>query len=121
MRNFPRGSCGDASVLLARYLTDHGEPGFCYFCGDRRKPEGDYGSHGWLQREELIVDITADQFDEIDQRVIVTDRSAWHEALHGRADQLADYRYRFQGEPRRMSKFDRAYRRILAVSERRNS
>lgn len=117
MHSFPRGCCGDASILLARYLADHGEPGFLYVCGERRKQEGGYGSHGWLQRDRLIVDITADQFGEIDQHVIVTDRSAWHDALHCSRHHLADYRDRLRGDPRDLAQFDRTYTRILAAGK----
>lgn len=38
----------------------------------------DGNSHAWLRREDLIVDITADQFPDQHQPVIVERRSRWH-------------------------------------------
>ena len=54
---FPRGSCGDATLILAKHLKDNGQKGFAYVCGMR-----DGHSHAWLERDGLIVDITGDQF-----------------------------------------------------------
>ena len=56
-QSFPRGSCGDACLLLGAWLEDSGHTGFYYICGQRNSQ-----SHAWLQRADLIVDITADQF-----------------------------------------------------------
>lgn len=70
---FPRGSCGDATLLLAKYLKDNGQVGFVYVCGIR-----DGHSHAWLEREGLIVDITGDQFPDNNDPVCVSRRSAWH-------------------------------------------
>jgi hypothetical protein len=44
-----------------------------YVCGQR----GPNLSHAWLQVEDIIVDITADQFGE--PPVIVTTNTKWHE------------------------------------------
>jgi len=38
----------------------------------------------WLQKEDLVIDITADQFDEIDCKAIVTRQSPWHASLGGK-------------------------------------
>lgn len=35
--------------------------------------------HAWLQSGEWIVDITADQFIDVQESVIVTNKSEWHE------------------------------------------
>lgn len=70
---FPRGSCGDATLVLAKYLKDNGQEGFVYVCGMR---EGH--SHARLQRGNLVVDITGDQFPDNDDRVCVSRASAWH-------------------------------------------
>jgi hypothetical protein len=40
-----------------------------------------YRGHGWLEQNGLIVDITADQFPEVDKPVIVADNSQWHETF----------------------------------------
>lgn len=73
--NFPRGACGDVSLILGQLLDDEGIKGFQYICGNKYEP---FSSHGWLQHGEWIVDITADQFDDVNDSVIVTDKSEWH-------------------------------------------
>lgn len=70
---FPRGACGDATLILAKYFKDNGQEGFVYVCGMR-----DGHSHAWLQRDGLIVDITGDQFPDNDQRICVIRGSVWH-------------------------------------------
>lgn len=75
---FPGGSCSDASLVLGAILDDAGHTGFQCAWGEIVKPDGTRPSHGWLQRGDLIVDITADQFDEIAEPVIVATDSAWH-------------------------------------------
>jgi hypothetical protein len=73
LREFPRGSCGDATLLLAKYLEENKCGKFDYVCGEREE-----FSHAWLQRDRLIVDITADQFDDQNSPVIVTEDHDWH-------------------------------------------
>lgn len=70
---FPLGSCGDATLLVGKHLNVHGYGGFFYVVGFR---EGQ--SHAWLQRQSLVVDITADQFEDQPGSVIVSSDSAWH-------------------------------------------
>lgn len=72
---FPRGSCGDASQLLGRYLSDEGHGEWMYTMGLGPEPRG---THAWVQRGDIIIDITADQFDEIDEAVVVTRDWSWH-------------------------------------------
>jgi hypothetical protein len=76
LRDFPRGSCGDASVLLGEYLHQTGHGQWDYVAGER---EPDLHSHAWLEQDGLIVDITADQFDDVDEPVIVTSDRSWHQ------------------------------------------
>lgn len=71
--NFPAGSCGDASILLATYLEELGYGRFDYVCGSRNGH-----SHAWLAKDGLIVDITADQFPEIKEMVFVGNEHHWH-------------------------------------------
>lgn len=75
-RNFPRGSCGDTSILLGQYLYEQGQGIWTYASGER--VSDDFQSHAWLEKDGLIVDITADQFDDIDEPVIVTHDGSWH-------------------------------------------
>jgi hypothetical protein len=72
--DFPYGACGDATLILAKYLERNGHTGFVYVLGMR-----DGGSHAWLGRDDLVVDITADQFGDQHQPVIVESGSKWHE------------------------------------------
>jgi hypothetical protein len=75
LRSFPRGSCGDASILLGEYLHQAGHGQWDYVAGER---ELDLHSHAWLEHDEMIVDITADQFDDVTEPVIVTSDRSWH-------------------------------------------
>lgn len=83
---FPRGSCGDAALLLAKYLEEIGFGIFQYMLGSRAG-----WSHAWLQQGSVIVDITADQFGDVDEKVIVTTWSPWHIGFSGEVEHVADY------------------------------
>lgn len=85
--NFPRGACGDATPLLGTFLIAHGFEPFDYMLGERRS-----SSHAWLQRGNLVVDVTADQFADCDTSVIVSGDSAWHRQFDGKRQHIADYR-----------------------------
>lgn len=77
---FPRGACGDTSLILGQVLHDAGIKGFEYVCGNKYSDDGARcSSHAWLKNGELIVDITADQFPAVRESVIVTNRSEWHQ------------------------------------------
>jgi len=89
--SFPRGSCGDAALLLAKYLQNAGLGSFDYICGEYRYGEWEFQSHAWLQKGRLIVDITADQFEEITQKVIVTTDHSWHKRFKGKLTHHADF------------------------------
>jgi hypothetical protein len=69
-REFPRGACGDAALLLGTFLKEQGEGSFQYVCGWR---EG--YSHAWLEADGIIIDITADSFPDRSDALIVTRRS----------------------------------------------
>ena len=62
-RAFPRGCCGDTCYRLGQYLLDH-DIASTYVCGNYYydNPEGRWQSHAWIMVNELIVDITGDQF-----------------------------------------------------------
>jgi hypothetical protein len=77
---FPRGACGDASLVLGQVLDDGGIKGFEYVCGNKYKVTGEwYSSHAWLSHGDCIVDITADQFADVSDSVIVSSNSQWHQ------------------------------------------
>lgn len=79
---FPLGACGDASELLGQYLADSGLGEWTYVSGMR-----DGSTHAWIERDGVVVDITADQFADVTSPCIVTRSSQWHErwtAMAGR-------------------------------------
>ena len=91
--NFPSGACGDAVLVLGTHLKDLGFGEFQYMLGDYgNKNENFWSSHAWLQLDDLVIDITADQFPDIEEKIIVSDKSEWHRNLNGEAKNIADYR-----------------------------
>lgn len=88
LQGFPNGACGDASYLLAKYFDDNGCGQFEYVLGERRPK---YHSHAWLEQNGIIVDITADQFDGIDNPVLVTTDHSWHAQFEEEERHIADF------------------------------
>lgn len=106
LADFPNGSCGDTSELLGQYLSDSGLGVWSYRNGTQLDP---FFSHAWVERDGLIVDITADQFPDMPEPVPLTTDRSWHDARFpsgrsgraanldwfesniNRADALADY------------------------------
>jgi hypothetical protein len=86
LREFPRGACGDASLLLAKYLQVN-RCGLPFFVLGNRH----HHSHAWLQLLDYTIDITADQFADQDAGVIVTTDSSWHCAFNGKIHNVADF------------------------------
>ncbi|MDO6745913.1 hypothetical protein [Gilvimarinus sp. 1_MG-2023] len=73
-KDFPSGSCGSSTEIIGTYLKQNGFGDFQYIEGSTKK----IGSHVWAQQGDLIVDITANQFPEISNSIIVTTYSEWH-------------------------------------------
>jgi hypothetical protein len=73
LKLFPSGACGDASLLLGEYLFSLGFGEFEYVVGVRSER-----SHAWLEMNDMIIDITSDQFEEVEEPVIVTTKRTWH-------------------------------------------
>ena len=71
-KEFPKGCCGDSSDLLRHHLYSVDITSE-YICGMDKN-----GSHAWLESNGFIIDITADQFDEINERIIITKDRRWH-------------------------------------------
>ena len=86
LSNFPYGACGDASLLLAKYFENNKCGKFDYVLGNR-----DGWSHAWLQNGSIIIDITADQFDDQDLPVIVSRDHTWHLSFNGEIEYVADF------------------------------
>lgn len=83
LQSFPNGACGHASAILGQCLKDFLDIEFDYVAGKFKEKEN-FPSHAWLQNEDFIVDITADQFEDIDIKVWVTSKSKWHQDLEGK-------------------------------------
>jgi hypothetical protein len=113
-RDFPRGSCGDAALLLKKFLQENGHTGFAYILGMRGEQ-----SHAWLQRDNLIVDVTADQFPDQRRSVIVALNSRWHKTferdLLEEQEHVADFE---QYDRRTAAELRNAYRLCIAHLER---
>jgi len=93
MRRFPSGACGDTALLFGTFLTDRSVPGFKYVCGERgRKIDDTWTSHAWLQRDDLVVDLTADQFPDATAGIIVSSPSPWHMQFRTEPGQESDFR-----------------------------
>jgi hypothetical protein len=78
VEDLSEGACGDTSLVLGQFLHEAGFVGVEYICGDKYRADGKGYSHAWLRYEGLIVDITADQFPEVEEKVILTRSSEWH-------------------------------------------
>lgn len=86
---FPNGWCDDCSRVLGVLLREQGESGFERVVG--RRGEHLEKSHVWLRRGDLIVDITADQFqDEITASVMVTTDHVWHDGWEQYSEELEE-------------------------------
>ena len=73
LKDFPRGSCGDASLLLSMFLSDNNIGNVYYVCGWCDKK-----SHAWLEVDRFVVDITMDQFGDNYPSVIVNEDYSFH-------------------------------------------
>ena len=74
LQNFPRGACGDASLLLGKFYQEMEVGVPQYICGINE----DGHSHAWLQFDNIIIDITIDQFNDVNEQVVVTTNNSWH-------------------------------------------
>lgn len=84
LKRFPQGACGYVAPLLGHYLSENGCGRYEYVLGERMGH-----SHAWLGRRQLIIDITADQFDDNEDAVIVAESSEWHDSFNGRTLHMA--------------------------------
>lgn len=92
LADFPTGSCADASILLGTYLKDNGIEGFTLIKGKRGKGNS-LETHYWLEKSNMIVDITADQFEDVRKGIVITETNCqWYDAFDKSIHQEADYR-----------------------------
>lgn len=77
---FPVNCCNFAANLLLLDLSDAGVTGLRRMLGTVCDARGDdVASHVWVTTGDVVVDITADHFDQ--PAVIVERGSEWHESL----------------------------------------
>ncbi|WP_421353406.1 hypothetical protein [Aeromonas veronii] len=86
-RQFPAGTCGDISDILAEYLYKQGINDIDYVSGSADNQQ----SHAWLEVSRYIIDITADQFPDCSDPVIVTDDHSWHQRFEESARRPAGF------------------------------
>jgi len=79
---FPKGCCGHTSVLLALYLQDIGLTDVSYVFGGRRGFNVE-DAHAWVEVGDVIVDITADQFSDNPNPLVITEERSWHAKFYG--------------------------------------
>lgn len=80
LHNFPNGACGDASLLLIKFLRSKGVERLAYVSG--RSASGD--SHAWAQADHWYVDITGDQRDFGRPPVVVDQPGGWFDQWQDR-------------------------------------
>jgi len=120
LQDFPQGSCGDACLLLAKFLTENH-----YRCPDYVSGTSGRYSHGWLEVGSLVVDITAGQFRDdpdafvwvgvpegIQDGVVVTMDRAWYKQF------AQDIRHPADIELYESDTKDRLYRAYTAIAHK---
>jgi hypothetical protein len=106
-KNFPRGACGDTCEVLAELLRELGHGSFQYISGCRENGN----SHAWLERNSEIVDITADQFDEISDSVYLGLSNTWYQSFKIQQKHEAGYN---RLDPRSRAELSSVHLRIKA-------
>jgi hypothetical protein len=92
-RSFPGGTCADTSLVLCAFLADAGFDGFeLMLCERGSQADDTYSSHAWLQRDRLVVDITADQFADGPGPVVVAEDPEWHRGFRVVSKDAGDFR-----------------------------
>lgn len=114
--SFPGGCCNDASMLLAAYLADNGLPGAVRFHGEYGGRSGELLSHVWLNLDGLIIDITADQFEEYGLApVLLLESSQFHESFEVEEElEVADFRVRYTNDQRWLGYLELMYEKTLS-------
>lgn len=74
--HFPAGCCGSVSEVLAEALRRDLVVAAAYVCGSRYDENGT-STHAWIEADNVIIDVTADQFGQ--PAVIVTRERTWHD------------------------------------------
>lgn len=89
--SFPRGCCGDTAELLAAYLKDEGLGVFEYVSGWCTRI---HSSHAWLEKDDLVIDATSDQFFDKSRPAMVTGDRAFYTQFSENVQRRADGDFR---------------------------
>lgn len=76
LSGFPNGCCGWGVRIIGHYLKYECGLQPLHMCGSR-DCDG-FEEHEWIQVNNYVIDITADQYPESQPKVIVSDSSEWH-------------------------------------------
>lgn len=95
LKKFPSGSCEVASVITGLYLQYLGIKSVVQSVGRRSIPNDiNEENHVWLTiNKKYIVDITADQFDDCDKHVIVSESTIFHNTFDVYDTRPIDFSY----------------------------
>jgi hypothetical protein len=88
-RSFPKDTCRHASELLAEYLLENGLTDVYIVLNGYRDGDSDK-SHAWVEVGSVIVDITASQFDDVSEDVIINEDHAWHDQFRNQQREPAE-------------------------------
>lgn len=77
--HWPLNCCDSPFVFLMLY--EMGYRGMIRKCASVSHYGKEFGKHVWIEVNGIDVDITADQFPDISDKVIVSRNSAWHSSL----------------------------------------
>lgn len=95
LKGFPHRCCDDSSQLLAAYMTDNGFEGSQLIRGEYGGYESEIVSHVWLDYKGLLIDITAEQFNNYGYNhssIIFPNDSCFHSSFRVVNDGIADFR-----------------------------
>ena len=96
LQRFPSGACEVSSVILGLYLKEKYDVNVVQSVGKRPSPDCEYGenNHVWLTvNATVVVDITADQFDDFSSKVFVGCDSAFHDTFEVYDTRPVDFSY----------------------------
>ena len=120
LRRFPVECCDHACRLLIIFLSENGVSNIQQISGSR--PDDPNGSHLWLVVDGVTVDITAYQFSNTLEKVIVTRQSEWHSQLRQKPsdiglpnESICDYSNRMKKNFN--ARFDGIYDKIANIAQ----
>jgi hypothetical protein len=97
MKDFPRGACSEMTEMMGIFLRErYNLDPIVLVSAQIEEGERWSGTHRWLEYDGLIIDITADQFFDHNEPVIVARESTFHSRYANKV-----HRHRFT-----MSRFD---------------